>query len=176
MKNLICMMTLFSSLPPLLLFDFTKKANIQDWRVVDDVVMGGVSSGSFSLNSDGFAVFEGAISLENNGGFSSVRYRFPKVKTEGYSSIVNKLRADAKNYQFRIKTNSTDSHSFIAPFSTSGEWQEITIQLKDMYPAFRGRTLEQPNFSDPYFEEIAFLIGNKKQEQFKLIIDRIELR
>ena len=114
-------MTLFSSLPPLLLFDFTKKANIQDWRVVDDVVMGGVSSGSFSLNPDGFAVFEGAVSLENNGGFSSVRYRFPKVKTEGYSSIVIKLRADDKKYQFRIKTNSTDSHSFIAPFSTSGE-------------------------------------------------------
>ncbi|NRT10549.1 CIA30 family protein [Flavobacterium sp. 14A] len=176
MKSLISMMTLFSSMPPQLLFDFTKKANIQGWRVVDDVVMGGVSAGNFTLDSDGFGLFEGAISLENNGGFSSVRYRFPQVKTAGYSKIIIKLKGDGKKYQFRIKTNSGDSHSFIAPFSTSGEWEEIKISLQDMYPAFRGRTLEQHNFSEVYFEEIAFLIGNKKKEQFKLLIDRIELK
>lgn len=67
-------------------------------------------------------------------------------------------------------------YSYISTFSTSGEWQEIEIHLKDMYPSFRGRKLEQANFSADYIEEIAFLIGNKKPEKFKLLIDKIELK
>jgi len=44
-----------------------------------------------------------------------------------------------------------------------------------MYPAFRGRKLELPNFSESTIEEIAFLIGNKKNEDFELLIDSITL-
>jgi NADH dehydrogenase [ubiquinone] 1 alpha subcomplex assembly factor 1 len=33
-----------------------------------------------------------------------------------------------------------------------------------------------PNFSDDYFEGITFLIGNKKNEKFKLVLDKIELK
>ncbi len=159
-----------------IIYDFDEKSDIQNWIIVDDVVMGGKSSGSFKLNADGFGVFEGRISLDNNGGFSSVRYRFEKIETKKYTKISIKLRGDGKEYQFRIKSNSGDSYSYIAPFSTSGEWQEIEIQLKEMYPSFRGRRLDQPNFSNGSIEEIAFLIGNKKREEFKLLIDKIELK
>jgi hypothetical protein len=58
---------------------------------------------------------------------------------------------------------------------TSGEWQEIVIPLEDMYPSFRGRRLSKPNFSSDYIEEVTFLIGNKKDESFKLFIDKIVL-
>lgn len=37
--------------------------------------MGGKSSGDFYINESGNGVFEGFVSLANNGGFSSVRYR-----------------------------------------------------------------------------------------------------
>jgi hypothetical protein len=59
--------------------------------------------------------------------------------------------------------------------STSGEWQEIKIPLKDMYPSFRGKRLYLPHFSEEYMEELVFLIGNKKPEKFKLLIDSIAL-
>ncbi|MFQ3182569.1 MAG: NADH dehydrogenase [ubiquinone] 1 alpha subcomplex assembly factor 1, partial [Polaribacter sp.] len=55
-----------------IIFDFNKSSNIKNWIVIDDVVMGGKSSGSFKLSSDGYGIFMGDISLENNGGFSSV--------------------------------------------------------------------------------------------------------
>ena len=158
------------------IFDFNKSSNVQDWIVVDDVVMGGESSGTFKLNDDGFGVFEGSISLDNNGGFSSVRYRFQKTMIKEYNTIIVTLRGDGKKYQFRIKSNSGDYYSYIAPFLTSGDWQEIEIPLKDMYPSFRGRRLDQPNFSKDYIEEITFLIGNKKKEIFKLLIDKIALK
>lgn len=158
------------------LFQFSKSSDIQKWIIVDDVVMGGRSSGTFKLNEDGHGVFEGKVSLENNGGFSSLRYSFDKQEVGGYSKVVIKLRGDGKNYQFRIKSNSRDYYSYITLFNTSGKWEEIEIPLKDMYATFRGRRLDMPNFSGDSFEEIRFLIGNKKKENFKLLIDRIELR
>ena len=170
------MMVLIMSMSSMIIFDFTAQSDIQDWLVTDDSVMGGESSGTFKLNADGFGVFSGSVSLENNGGFSSVRYRFEKLKIKGYDKISIKLRGDGKRYQFRIKSNSGDYYSYISTFSTSGEWQEIEIPLKDMYPSFRGRKLDQPNFSNDYIEEIGFLIGNKKDEKFKLLIDKIELK
>ncbi len=174
MKFLICMLILFSSMASKVIFDFNKKSDIKDWIIVDDVVMGGRSSGTFNLNANGYGVFEGSISLENNGGFSSVRYRFKRIQLKEYTKVILKLRGDGKNYQFRIKSNSGDYYSYIKSFATSGEWQEIEISLRDMFPSFRGRRLDQPNFSEDHIEEITFLIGNKKKEKFKLLLDKIE--
>ena len=159
-----------------IIFDFNKTSNIKNWIVIDDVVMGGKSSGSFNLNSDGYGVFVGDISLENNGGFSSVRYRFEKILINKSTKISIRIKGDGKKYQFRIKSNSGDYYSYISPFSTTGEWQEIEIPLKDMYPSFRGRKLDQPNFSNDGIEEITFLMGNKNKEKFLLLIDKIELK
>ena len=53
---------------------------------------------------------------------------------------------------------------------------EVKIPLKEMYPSFRGRRLNQPNFSNDYIEEITFLVGNKKNENFKLLLDKIEFK
>lgn len=157
------------------IFDFTTKSDIQKWTLADDIVMGGKSSGTFKLSTEGFGVFEGRISLENNGGFSSLRYRTQRIDINDRTHLVIKLCGDGKKYQVRLKSNFDDSYSYVSYFDTSGEWQEIVIPLKDMYPAFRGRKLDKPNFSDEYMEEIGFLIGNKKEESFKLILDKIEL-
>ena len=159
-----------------IIFNFNKSSDIKNWIVIDDVVMGGKSSGSFKLNSDGYGVFLGDISLENNGGFSSVRYRFEKILINKSTKISIRIKGDGKKYQFRIKSNSGDYYSYISSFSTTGEWQEIEIPLKDMYPSFRGRKLDQPNFSNDAIEEITFLIGNKNKEKFQLLIDKIELK
>lgn len=169
------MIILFSLMSSKTIFDFNHKSDLHDWNVVDDVVMGGNSSGIFNLDKDGFGVFEGDISLENNGGFSSVKYRFSRFTVKDYTKIRVKLKGDGKEYQLRIKSNSEDSHSYIAHFSTSGRWEEIEIPLKQMAPSFRGRKLNLPNFFSDYMEEVAFLIGNKSKEHFKLLIDRIEL-
>ena len=163
-------------MPTLTIFDFEKNSTLDNWNIVDDVVMGGRSSGRFSLNKDGHGSYQGSISIENNGGFSSLRYRFDKVSTKSYTTILLRVRGDGKSYQFRIKINSTDSHSYIATFDTTSVWETIEIPLHKMYPAFRGRTLNIPNYADEGIEEIAFLFGNKKTESFKLLIDSIVLQ
>lgn len=170
------MILLFSSMNTKVIFDFNKASNLETWRIVNDVVMGGKSSSTVTLNADGFGVFEGDISLENNGGFASVRHDFARIQVKQYTAIRIKFKGDGKDYQFRVKASSETSYSYIAPFSTSGEWQEIEIALADMYPQYRGRKLDQTNFHEGHIEEITFLIGNKKEEHFKLLIDDIILK
>jgi len=160
---------------PQLIFDFNDDADISDWRIVDDVVMGGRSNGQFKIDSDGNGVFSGDVSLENNGGFSSVRYQFEKINTTKDSKINIRLKGDGKEYQFRVKNKRNTYYSYITNFKTSGYWENIIINLKDLYPSFRGQTMNIPNFAGNTIEEIAFLIGNKKNESFTLVLDKIEI-
>mgnify|MGYP003973193129 FL=1 len=158
-----------------MLFDFNKKSSLSNWYIVDDVVMGGRSSGYLKID-DGHGRFGGNISLRNNGGFSSVRYQFKKKKVIQYDRLLIRVKGDGKKYQIRIKENVNDYFSYVADIKTKNDWQTIEVALKSMYPVFRGRRLNQSNFSGKYLQELGFLIGNKKAEKFKLIIDKIELK
>jgi len=158
-----------------LIFDFETTSDLSNWKVVEDRVMGGESNARFFLNDNGHAQFEGNVSLENNGGFASVRYDMNTLKLKDTKKVIIRLKGDGKNYQFRVKNKEQNEYSYISEFSTSGEWQNITIELKEMYPSFRGRKLDRPNFSHDQIEEITFLIGNKRNESFQLLIDKIEL-
>ena len=157
------------------LFNFSTDSDISNWKIVDDVVMGGRSDGKFILRSEGFGEFSGKVSLENNGGFSSLHYYFKVLETSNFSKFAIRLKGDGKDYQFRVKNTSNQRHSYIYKFSTTGDWQTIEIPFSEMSPAFRGYTLDIPNFNGEQMEEIAFLIGNKKAESFKLVIDSIVL-
>ena len=54
---------LFSiTMNPMVLFDFNVKSNIDNWRVVDDSVMGGISSSKFFVDAAGNGVFKGTVS------------------------------------------------------------------------------------------------------------------
>ena len=51
---------------------FDAPGTVTDWLAINDAVMGGLSTGRFSYDPVGHAVFEGEVSLERNGGFASV--------------------------------------------------------------------------------------------------------
>jgi hypothetical protein len=175
MKYLLGTLVFMTLMTSIIIFDFKKDSNIENWTIVNDGVMGGLSVGNIALTPEGHGLFQGEISLKNNGGFSLLRYRFDKTQVTHDSYITLKLKGDGKKYQFRVKDDSSTYYSYITTFSTSGEWEEIRLHLKDMYPSFRGRKLDLPNFSENHIEEIVFLIGNKKAESFKLLIDKIAL-
>lgn len=160
----------------MVVFDFDKDSDISNWTVVNDVVMGGRSDADFSINKDGHGVFQGHVSLENNGGFASLRYRFQTADVEQYKTIVLKVKGDGKRYQFRVKSEASDYYSYIHYFQTTSDWQTIEIPLAEMYPTFRGRRLDMANFPNKTMGEIAFLIGNKKAENFQLQLDAIQLK
>jgi hypothetical protein len=156
-----------------ILFDFHTDADIRRWNIVDDGVMGGLSAGRFRINEAGHGEFSGTVSLENNGGFSSLRYSFNPVETSNHSKFIIRLKGDGKNYQFRVKSQANEYYSYICTFTTTGDWQTVEIPFAILYPSFRGRTLNMPNYPGKQLEEIGFLIGNKKPERFQLEVDWI---
>jgi len=161
---------------PNIIFQFESGGSTNGWQIVDDRVMGGRSQGNFSVNSEGLGVFEGYVTTENNGGFSSLRYNFDGIKTSNFESVVLKLRGDGKSYQFRLKSSDNQRHSYIYTFKTTASEQDVIIPLKDFYPSFRGSVLDMPNFDADTIKQIAFLIANKTNEPFKLEIKSISLK
>ena len=157
------------------IFNFKKSKDLKQWFIVNDDVMGGISKSNLSTSEDGDGIFQGYVSTENNGGFCSIRHSLSRKYIGNNKVLKLKIKGDEKDYQLRIKADRNDYYSYIITFKTTGEWEEIEIPLKEMYPSFRGRVLNMQNFNNNYFEEIAFLVGNKKNENFKLIIDRITL-
>lgn len=157
------------------LFNFTTDSDISNWKILDDVVMGGRSNGDFKMNTEGHGEYTGRVSLKNNGGFSSLRYNFETKTTATYSKFILRLKGDGKSYQFRVKDKRYNRYSFIYTFKSTDDWQTIEIPFKDMSAAYRGYKVDIPNFEGNEMEEIAFLIGNKKEESFKLLIDSISL-
>nr|WP_321230337.1 CIA30 family protein [uncultured Psychroserpens sp.] len=173
--RLFILITILLFMTSTTLFDFNTTSDISNWKIVDDVVMGGRSNGNFEINSDGHGKFSGQISLKNNGGFSSLRYNFEKKEVLSFSKVKIRLKGDGKNYQFRVKTSSSDYISYVYEFETTTNWMTIEVPFAAMEPRFRGRKLNEPNFKGEQLEEIAFLIGNKKEQSFELLLDSIIL-
>lgn len=155
------------------LVDFKKNPTTNNWNVVDDIVMGGRSLGTFTLSQEGYGQFSGKVSLENNGGFSSIKYDMQTVTVKPNSIIRIRLKGDGNAYQFRVKDKRRHSYSYITTFDTTGEWQTLEFTLADFYPTFRGRKVDLPNFDQATIEELRFLIGNKKAQLFQLLIETV---
>lgn len=158
-----------------IIYDFSKTENLDDWYVINDGVMGGRSKGKLKIKNGDTGVFSGKISLDNYGGFSSVRYYLGKldVKKNKYVTII--LNGDNKYYQLRIRSSRNDRHVYTKKFFAKDGWQEIRIPLESMEPYFRGQRLRMSNFNKKYISEIGFLIGNKVRENFELKIRSIML-
>jgi monofunctional biosynthetic peptidoglycan transglycosylase len=158
----------------LVLFDFSKSD--KSWSNIDDTVMGGVSSSRMRVQ-EGSAVFEGEVSLENNGGFASVRSGRITRELSGYEGVRLRVKGDGKKYQFRIRTTTAyDGPSYQATFQAEkGAWVEIDLPFAGFAAAFRGRPLPDYPALDP--EKIAtmgFLIAEKQAGPFHLEIGWIK--
>ena len=136
---------------PLVLADFSKPTNLNNWKIVNDGVMGGKSEASFSIGPNKTAIFTGEVSLQNNGGFTSIRHSFTIKDISGSTKVCIRLKGDRKKYQFRLKNDQNDRHAYKAEFGTSGKWQTVVIQLKDMEPTFRGIRPDIPNYTAEKF-------------------------
>ncbi|MBP7828704.1 MAG: CIA30 family protein [Kiritimatiellae bacterium] len=158
------------------IFDFSKETDAGGWHIEDDVVMGGRSQGRFFISDEGHAVFTGDVSLENDGGFSSLQYYFDPIDVSAYRTTVIRLKGDGKRYQFLVEAERDARHYYVYEFETGTDWQTVEIPLAEMVPVYRGDRLDIPNFPGRTLAQVRFFIANKKAESFRLEIDKIWLR
>jgi len=152
------------------LFEFDSEEDA--WPGVNDGVMGGVSSGRMRI-ADGIAVFEGTVSLENKGGFASVRSGPIGRDLSSCSGIQLRLRGDGKRYQFRIKTREDrTAPTYGLRFETlKDRWIEIELPFSEFTASFRGRKLpDDPPIEPEKIVTLGFLISEKQAGPFRLDI------
>jgi hypothetical protein len=137
--------------------------------------MGGVSRGNMVHNKAGHLIFHGEVSLENNGGFSSIQNNFNPLDVSGYQHAILRLKGDGKDYRFIVESDPKARHYYVAEFGTSGDWQEITIPLRKTYPMRRGDRLDLPDYPAETLSQVRFMIANGRAESFRLEIASIRL-
>ena len=158
------------------IFDFHTVTNPAAWQIVNDNVMGGVSTSNFRV-TDGAAVFHGEVSLANNGGFASVRSLPAPLDLAGGDTFVIRVRGDGQRYKFTARMDgSFDSAIYQAVFATKKDgWEEHRLPLKEFVPSFRGRVLAgEPPLDLAKVVSIGFLIADKQSGPFRLEISSIK--
>jgi NADH dehydrogenase [ubiquinone] 1 alpha subcomplex assembly factor 1 len=156
-------------------YTFTTQTKANEWRVVNDGVMGGISKSALALTDAGHGKFSGHVSLANNGGFASIQLNTTIQLAEEKTFVVLRVKGDGKAYEFRLKGKVSQSESYVHPFTTTGEWETIKLPISGFFPQFRGRKLNTPHFNFENIEQLSFLIANKQEEDFELLIDWIGL-
>jgi hypothetical protein len=154
-----------------ILYDFQDRTNSSSWQIVNDDVMGGVSISRFQILTNGGAVFSGVVSLENNGGFASVRSLPARHELTGCDSFLLRVRGDGRRYKFSVRTEAgPDTPLYQLAFQTKrSEWEEHRLPFKDFVPTFRGRILpDVPPLNSAKVSSVGFLISDRQEGPFKL--------
>jgi len=159
------------------LFDFQASTNSPGWEVVNDDVMGGVSTSQFQLLTNRCAVFSGTLRLENNGGFASVRSAPLRENLTGCTAFVLRVRGDGRRYKFSVRTGADfNAPLYQCSFTTKqDEWEEHRLAFSDFVPTFRGRVLTGALPLNPAkVSSAGFLISDKQTGPFRLEIEWIK--
>ena len=159
-----------------LITDFTE--NKVAWQTVNDGVMGGKSHSEIR-SENGIAFFSGQVSLENNGGFASVRGMVNESLPKNLNFIVIRVKGDGQKYDLRVrKNNEFDGMSYKSNFrSQKGVWEEISIPLSEFVGTFRGQVYpEKKGVISEEINQVTFLIGDKQVGPFKIEIDWIRAK
>mgnify|MGYP001327356349 CR=1 FL=1 len=137
------------------------------WNIVNDTVMGGRSSSRWRDESSTLS-FEGFLSLENNGGFASIRHDLNNINLSGTEGIFIKVKGDGRKYQFRIRSQASRWANYSQEFKTKKDTvQTFYLPYKDFKPSWRGRSVRNvPTLTGKDVRGIGFLLGDKIQGKF----------
>ena len=160
------------------LFDFTEADAAKQWQTVNDGVMGGVSEGKFKITDTKTMEFFGTLSLENNGGFASVRTKAKKLSLEKGDTLVAKIRGDGRQYMLNLYPNKQRmAYSYRATVQTKkDEWIEVKVPLDKFEATSFGRIVKNAGLVKPEeIKSLGFMLGDKKAGPFKMEIEWIKV-
>jgi hypothetical protein len=164
---LLLVTTVMAEDKPQPLFDFTGTDAAKEWQPVNDGVMGGVSEGKFKITDKKTMDFFCKLSLENNGGFASVRTSAKKLGLEKGDTIVARVRGDGREYSLNLYLNKPlIAFSYRATVQTKkDEWIEVKVPLDKFEATSFGRVVKEAGAVKP--EEVnalGFMLSDKKAE------------
>ena len=146
-----------------------------NWNVVNDDVMGGISNSEILINDKNNLVFQGNLSLENNGGFASSRLDISDKNIEGIKYFEIKLKGDGKKYKLRLRQNNRRA-SYSCDFqSKKNEWIIVKLPIEKFRPTWRGYNFSNyPNLQLASVSSLSLHISDKQEGNFFLEIEYIK--
>ncbi|MEO9494721.1 CIA30 family protein [Vibrio splendidus] len=159
------------------MIDFTQASEHQNWTVTNDDVMGGISTGEL-IYLNNMSRFRGELSLENNGGFSSVKRSIESPAHEIDSAELIFV-GDGRTYQLRFTTWKEGNRvQYKHDFDTiKGERLNKVFHFNDFQAVFRGRLLsDAPELKAQDIKQIGFLIADKQPLPFELNLIQIQFK
>lgn len=151
--------------------DFTNPKTMRDCWIVNDGVMGGVSQSALRQDTQGM-YFEGLVSLENNGGFASMRSsaQFPP----GTHVLELLTKGDGKQYKLVLRTAIAPRVSYTANFMAEPIWQTHQFNLNQFKSTFRGQAISAPALSFADVIEFGILISNNQAGHFAIQLKTLQ--
>ena len=148
---------------------------LKGWSIVNDDVMGGISTSYISLNEEKNLIFKGYLSLENNGGFASSRLGVKRKALLGVKSFKIKFRGDGNTYKLRLRQNYRRV-SYSCDFESAyDKWVEVDIPVEDFKPTWRGYNYsDYPALEIDEINSLSLHISDKQEGEFKLEIEFIK--
>ena len=151
--------------------DFTNPKTMRDCWIVNDGVMGGISQSALRQDTQGM-YFEGLVSLENNGGFASMRSsaQFPP----GTQVLELLAKGDGKQYKLVLRTALAPRVTYAAEFIAEPTWQSYRFQLNQFKATFRGQDVLAPPLSFADVIEFGILISNNQAGRFAIQLKTLQ--
>jgi monofunctional biosynthetic peptidoglycan transglycosylase len=159
------------------LFDFSGPNAASQWQIVNDGVMGGRSSSRAEMKAEGQMWFKGNLSLENNGGFASVRSRPKTLGLARGQSIVLRVLGDGRKYTFNLYLpDRRTAFSYRREFETiPGKWAEVRMPLDQFVATSFGRTIANDRLDPTRIDSLGILLGDKRPGPFEIRVDWIKV-
>jgi monofunctional biosynthetic peptidoglycan transglycosylase len=140
--------------------------------------MGGISDGRFRITPEKTLEFFGTLSLENNGGFASVRTKPTDLDIKAGDTLVVRVKGDGRDYVLNIYTKSRRmAFSYRAPLPTKkDEWTEKAVPLADFIPTAFGRRVQGMGPVEPeQINGLGFMLSDKKAGPFKMQVEWVKV-
>ncbi len=157
--------------------NFGKTKSGTNWLVINDGVMGGLSDSKAVLLNNSI-LFDGNVSLENNGGFASLRSERSNIDLSKARSVTVRYRSENQKAGLRL----IKSDMFYLPYlkvylpETNWEWKTVNFSMTD-FEEYRlerntGKTLNDDDFED--IIRVGLIVSNKIEGPFKIEVDYIK--
>lgn len=160
------------------LADLASPAERQAWRLVNDGVMGGRSTGAAEI-PDASLRFFGVINTDG-GGFASVRRDIALGALGGRDRLTLRVRSDGRAYRLTARTDARFRNRLVSyqaplPQTQPGEWTNVSVPFSAFTPSVFGRAVPATAFQADRAGEIGVIIADGRDGPFALEVAWVDV-
>ncbi|WP_238531648.1 CIA30 family protein [Nitritalea halalkaliphila] len=163
-----------------LVFDFGVEKSFGNWAIINDGVMGGRSQSQAQL-AENALLFEGDVSLRNNGGFVSIRSATASYDLSAFTTLEIRFKAETdRKFDLLLEPETAwylpKVRTQFSAEGEVGEWRTLQVPLQDFEITRMGNAVRKG--IDPAVlgavRRIGIMLFDKQEGPFTLAVDYIK--